>query len=82
MKTKTILKSIGFFIGWLLSFQFIDAATYLMNQPSNLSFTLGALTSVATIGAIAYFAWNLGGCVGELLIQYRESKEVKQEKEE
>lgn len=82
MKTKTILKTIGFFIGWLLSFQLIGVATYLMNQPSNISFTFGALAAVATIGTIVYFAWNTGGYMAKLLKEYSESREVKQEEPE
>jgi hypothetical protein len=82
MQTKTILKTIGFFIGWLLSFQLIGVGTYLMNQPSNVSFTFGVLVAVTIIGAILYFAWNLGGYMGKLSKEYLESKEVKQEKKE
>ena len=82
MKTKTILKTIGFFIGWLLSFQLIGVATYLMNQPSNISFTFGVLASVATVGIIFYFAWNLGKSIAKLSREYLESKEVKQDKKE
>lgn len=82
MKTVTILKTIGFFIGWLLSFQLIGVGTYLMNQPSNISFTLGVLALVATFGTIIYFAWNLGGYMAKLLREHLESKEVKQDKQE
>jgi len=82
MKTKTILKTIGFFIGWLLSFQLIGVATYLMNQPSNISFTFGALALVVTFGTIFYFAWNTGGYMAKLLREHLESKEVKQDKKE
>lgn len=82
MKTTTILKTIGFFIGWLLSFQLIGVATYLMNQPSNISFTFGVLALVATFGTIIYFAWNLGGYMAKLLREHLESKEVKQDKQE
>lgn len=78
MKTKTILKTVGFVIGWLLSFQLIGVVTYLMNQPSNLSFTFGALAAVTTLGAIGYFAYKFGGMSAQLLSEYKESKEVKQ----
>ena len=81
MKTVTVLKAIGFFIGWLISFQLIGVSTYLMNQPSNISFTFGVLAAVSTIGTIGYFAWNLGGYMAKLLREYSESKEVKQEVE-
>ena len=82
MKTVTILKTIGFFIGWLLSFQLIGVATYLMNQPSNISFTFGLLAWLVTMGTIFYFAWNVGGYMAKLLREHLESKQVKQEKEE
>jgi hypothetical protein len=74
MKTVTILKTVGFFIGWLLSFQLLDVGTSLMNQPSNISFTFGVLALVATFGTIFYFAWNTGGYMGKLLREYTESK--------
>lgn len=79
MKAVTILKAIGFLIGWIVSFQLIGVGTYLMNQPSNISFTFGVLASVATFGTIFYFAWNLGGYMGKLSKEYLESKEDKQE---
>ena len=82
MKKKTILKAIGLFIGWLLSFQLLGVGTSLMNQPSNISFTFGVLASVATLGTIFYFAWNLGKFMAKLSREHLESKEVKQEKEE
>lgn len=82
MKTTTILKTIGFFIGWLLSFQLLGVGTYLMNQPSNISFTFGVLASVATLGTIFYFAWKFGGYMAKLSREHSESKEVKQDKKE
>jgi biotin transporter BioY len=82
MKTTTILKTIGFFIGWLLSFQLIGVGTSLMNQPSNISFTFGVLASLATLGIIFYFAWNVGGYMAKLSREHSESKEVKQNKQE
>lgn len=74
MKTKTILKTIGFLIGWIVSFQLIGVGTYLMNQPSNISFTFGVLASVATFGTIFYFILNVGGYMAKLLREYSESK--------
>jgi cytosine/uracil/thiamine/allantoin permease len=82
MKTTTILKTIGFFIGWLLSFQLLGVGTHLMNQPSNISFTFGVLASLATLGTILYFAWNVGGYMAKLSREHSESKEVKQNKQE
>jgi len=77
MKTKTILKTIGFFIGWLLSFQLLGVGTHLMSQPSNISFTFGVLVTVLIFGTIGYFAWNVGGYMAKLLGECRDSKEVK-----
>ena len=82
MKTKTILKTIGFLIGWIISFQLIGVGTYLMNQPSNIAFTFGLLVSVAIIGIIICFAWNTGGYMAKLLREYSESKKIKQDKKE
>lgn len=82
MKTVTILKTIGFFIGWLLSFQLLGVGTSLMNQPSNISFTFGVLASLATVVTIFYFAWNLGVNMSKLSREYLESREVKQDKKE
>lgn len=80
MKTKTILKTIGFFIGWLLSFQLIGVGSNLMNQSSNLLFTLGALMTIVTLVCTVFFAWYLGGYTGKLYKEYLESKQNKKEK--
>ena len=72
MKVTTVLKTIGWFVGWVLSFHLISVTVYLMNQPSNISFTFGVLTSVATFGTIFYFAWNTGVHIARLLREYGE----------
>jgi len=77
MKRKTILKTIGWFVGWIISFQLIPVGTHLMNQPISITFTFGILISVTTIGTVLYFSWNLGGYVAKLLREYLESREVK-----
>lgn len=82
MKTKTILKTIGFFIGWLLSFQLIGVGTFLMNQPSNVAFTFGMLVSFSTFAIMVYFAWNVGGYASKLLREYTESKNKQEEPEQ
>lgn len=85
MKRKTILKTIGWFVGWIISFQLIPVGTHLMNKPSSIAFTFGMLASVVTIGTIVCFAWNFGGSTAELLKEFTESKkveEVKQNKKE
>ena len=80
MKKKTILRTIGLFIGWLISFQLIGVGYGLMNQPSNLLFTLGALVTAVTLVGTVCFAWHLGGYTGKLYKEYLESKQIKKEK--
>ncbi len=77
MKTRTILKTIGFFIGWIISFQLIDVGTYLMNQPSSVSFTIGVLLTIFIIGTIFLCAHNFAQNVSKL---FRESRESRLEK--
>jgi uncharacterized membrane protein required for colicin V production len=74
MKTKTILKTIGFFIGWLLSFQLIGVATYLMNQPSNLAFTSGVLCWGLIVVSIFTCAYKFSQAAVQLVTEYRENK--------
>jgi hypothetical protein len=78
MKRKTILKTIGFFIGWLASFQLICVGTHLMSQPSNILFTFGMLVTVSTFGTIFYFAGSTGRYMAKLLREHSESKEVEE----
>jgi hypothetical protein len=82
MKTKTILKTIGFLIGWIVSFQLIGVGTSLMNQPSNLSFTFGVICFLLIVISIFTCAYKFSQAAVQLITEYRESKEVKQEKEE
>jgi amino acid permease len=82
MKTKTILKTIGFFIGWLLSFQLIGVGTHLMSQPSNISFTFGIVCYGLIVVSIFICAYKFTQSAAQLVTEYRENKEVKQEKEE
>ena len=82
MKTKTILKTIGFFIGWLLSFQLIGVGTYLMNQPSNLAFTAGVVVFLLVVVSILGSAYNFVKTAAQLVTEYVNSKEVKQEEPE
>jgi len=74
MKTKTILKTIGWFIGWLLSFQLIGVGTYLMNKPSNLTFTAGVVFFILNAGAIFGCAYNFTKTAAQLVTEYRENK--------
>ena len=82
MKRKTILNTIGWFIGWIISFQLIPVGTHLMNQPSSIAFTFGILMLVATMGTVLYFAWNTGGYMAKLLREYLENKKINQDKKE
>jgi len=82
MERKTILKTIGWFVGWIISFQLIPVGTHLMNQPSSIAFTFGILMSVATMGTVLYFAWNLGASIAKLTREYLESKKINQDKKE
>ena len=82
MKTKTILKTIGWFLTWLVTFQFIGAGVSLMNQPSNLAFTTGVLLLLLIVVSIFGSAYNFSKSAVQLITEYRESKEVKQDKQE
>jgi len=82
MKTKTILKTIGWFITWLVTFQFIGAGVSLMNQPSNLAFTAGVIFFLLIIVSILGSAYNFSKSAVQLVTEYRESREVKQDKQE
>jgi uncharacterized membrane protein required for colicin V production len=82
MKTKTILKTIGFFIGWLLSFQLIGVGTYLMNKPSSVAFTAGVVFFILNAGAIFGCAYKFSQAAAQLVTEYIESREVKQDKQE
>ena len=82
MKTKTILKTIGFLIGWIISFQLIGVGTYLMNQPSNLSFTFGIVCYGLIVVSIFTCAYRFSQAAVQLITESRESKKVKQDKQE
>lgn len=82
MKTATILKTIGWLITWLISFQWIGAAASLMNQPSNLAFTAGVVFFLLIVVSIMGSAYNFSKSAAQLVTEYRESKEVKQDKQE
>ncbi len=82
MKTKTILKTIGWLIAWLVSFQFISTGVHLMNQPSNLAFTAGIVLFLLTIVSIFGSAYSFTKTAAQLVTEYRESREGKQEEPE
>jgi len=74
MKTKTILKTVGWFIGWILSFQIIDVGTNLMNKPSNIAFTFGLLLLAATITISSVCAFNLAKSIFQLIKEARTAR--------
>jgi len=76
MKTKTILKTIGWLIGWLLSFQWIGVGTYLMNQSSNLTFTAGVVFFILNGVSIFGCAYKFSQAAAQLVTEYIESREV------
>lgn len=82
MKVKTVLKTIGFLIGWIIFSQLIGVGTYLMNQPSNIAFTFGILCYGLIVVSIFTCAYKFLQAAVQLITEYKESKEVKQEKEE
>jgi hypothetical protein len=53
-----------------------------MNQPSNLSFTFGVICFLLIVISIFTCAYKFSQAAVQLITEYRESKEVKQEKEE
>ena len=82
MKTKTILKTIGFLVGWIVSFQLLDVTTYLMNQPSSVAFTVGVICWGLIVVSIFTCAYKFSQAAVQLVTEYRESREVKQDKQE
>ena len=74
MKTKTILKTIGWFIGWVVSFQLIEVAPYLMNQPNSMAFTVGVVCFLLNSISIFGCACNFVETAAQLVTEYRESK--------
>ncbi len=82
MKTKTILKTIGFLIGWIASIQLISVGFHIMNQPSNVAFPLGLLFTLLLFTSAITCAGKFGSTLVDLYFEYRDSKEVKQDKKE
>ena len=79
MKTKTILKTIGFLIGWIASIEFISVGFHIMNQPSNIAFPLGLLLTLLVIISAMVCAGKFGSALVDLYFEYRDSKEVEEE---
>jgi len=82
MKTKTILKTLGFFIGWVTSLLILPIGLRLMNQPNTIYTVLGMLISLALTTSSIIFAGKCGWHACDLISEYRDSKKVKQNKQE
>ena len=74
MKTKTILKTIGFFIGWIVSLQFISVGFHIMNQPSDVAFPLGFLLTLASLISLILCVGKFGSTLVDLYFEYKDSK--------
>ena len=80
MKKVTILKTITFFIGWIISVQLVPVGLELMSKPNSIYFTLGLLLALATTIGAFYFAAKFGWTVADLVTEYLENRKNKQEK--
>jgi hypothetical protein len=74
MKKLTILKTVAFLVGWIVSFQLIPTGLHLMSSPSSVKFVLGLLFAISTIGSTFYFAFKFREYLAKLLKESRESR--------
>ena len=74
MKKLTILKTVVFFILWVLAILYIPAGLHLMSSPSTVKLILGILFVIATIGGAFYFAGKFGEYVAKLVGESRERR--------
>lgn len=82
MKTKTILKTIGAIVGWFITIQLVPLGFHLMNQPNGIFSILGFLASILIFLGMIILAGMSGSSLVDLIFEYRESRKVKQEKQE
>lgn len=82
MKTTTILKAIGYPVGWFITIHLIPLGFHLMNQPNSIVSTLGFLVSTVLFISMIILAGMSGSSLVDLVFEYRESKKVKQDKQE
>lgn len=80
MKKVTILKTITFLMGWIISFQIVPVGLEMMSKPSSLYFTLGLLLALATTIGSLYFSAMFGWSLANLCREYQKSRKNKQEK--
>ena len=74
MKKLTILKTVVFFIGWVILILTIPTGLHLMSSPSSVKFVLGLLFAISTIGSAFYFAFKFGQYMARLIEESRESR--------
>jgi putative effector of murein hydrolase LrgA (UPF0299 family) len=82
MKTETIFKTIVFFIGWIVSLLILPMGLRLMSQPNTVYTVLGILISLALTLSAIILAGKCGWSASDLVSEYRDSKKVKQNKQE
>jgi len=74
MRKLTILKTVAFFIGWLLSILYIPTGLHLMSSPSNVKLILGILFAIGTIGGAFHFAFKFRESAAKLVSESRERR--------
>ena len=82
MKTQTIFKTIAFFIGWIVSLLILPMGLRLMSQPNTIYTVLGMLISLALTSSAIILAGKCGWYASDLVSEYRDSKKVRQNKQE
>jgi putative effector of murein hydrolase LrgA (UPF0299 family) len=82
MQTKTILKTLGFFIGWVVSLLILPMGLRLMSQPNTIYTVLGIIITLALTASTFILAGKCGWYASDLISEYRDSKKVKQNKQE
>lgn len=74
MKRLTILKTVAFFIGWLILIQLLPVGLHIMNKPSIIYFTLGVIFEVAVVCAGFYLSGKLGDLIYKLTQESKQSR--------
>ena len=69
-----MLKTVAFFIGWVLSILYVPTGLHLMSSPSNVKLVLGILFAIGTIGGAFHFAFKFGEYVFKLVQESRERR--------
>lgn len=69
-----MLKTVAFFIGWVLSILYVPTGLHLMSSPSNVKLVLGAFGVAVLTAVIMYFAGKFGEYVFKLVQESRERR--------